>query len=233
MKNLFLITFISISNIFFTQNTCFNKNKDVIEYVNGKTFINEQWNIQFEFDSTKNVEIFQNGKIVNTFFVDSFFYLGDGHKAELLLKDKSGREKVARISCKEKVLSFNDGWAYIEKGSNSDLLYINVIGETIKIGGLEIMKNDLGKFDFETANKICSDLGNGWHLPTKAELNILHKYKGKIGGFILNQSYWSSSRSSNGSAPWSQFFGTDHTDGNTYNGGSTATLRGVRAVRKL
>ena len=62
---------------------------------------------------------------------------------------------------------------------------------TIKIGNLEIMTEDLGRMDWMEATKACADLGDGWRLPTKDELNILYENKDKIGGFAYTY-YWSS-----------------------------------------
>ncbi|MDC0339394.1 DUF1566 domain-containing protein [Flavobacteriales bacterium] len=39
----------------------------------------------------------------------------------------------------------------------------------------------------------CENLGDGWRLPTKDELNLLYENKNTIGGFVNNTSYWSSS----------------------------------------
>ena len=54
---------------------------------------------------------------------------------------------------------------------------------SIKIGELAIMTEDLGLMNWEDAKKACADLGDGWRLPTKDELNILYENKAKIGGF--------------------------------------------------
>ena len=74
----------------------------------------------------------------------------------------------------------------------------SIIGKSIKIGKLVIAQNDFsndknigGKVDWREATEACKILGNGWRLPTKAELNILFKNKDKIGGF-KNDYYWSS-----------------------------------------
>ena len=64
--------------------------------------------------------------------------------------------------------------------------------KTIKIGNLEVMTEDLGKMTWDDAKKACTDLGDGWILPTYEELKILFENKDKIGGFA-NSSYWSSS----------------------------------------
>jgi hypothetical protein len=72
--------------------------------------------------------------------------------------------------------------------------------ETIKIGNLEIMKKDIVNLESEfgadwyAAKKTCTNLGAGWRLPTKDELNVLYKNKEKIGGFNTGF-YWSSSQS--------------------------------------
>ena len=70
----------------------------------------------------------------------------------------------------------------IESESSSST--VNVEGRevsTIKIDNLEVMKEDLGKMKWDEAKKACENLGDGWRLPTKDELNILYKNKDKIG----------------------------------------------------
>ena len=92
---------------------------------------------------------------------------------------------------------------------------VNVDGRevsTIKIGtetkrrsdNLEVMTKDLGKMQWDDAVKACADLGDGWRLPTKDELNILYENKDNIGGFA-NSYYWSSTEGGNGNA-WVQYF---------------------------
>ena len=95
---------------------------------------------------------------------------------------------------------------------------------TIKIGNLEIMTEDLGKMDWLEAKQACVDLGDGWRLPTKDELNILYENKDEIGGFA-NYSYWSSTGYGNGDA-----WGQDFSKGGQYNGGRRGYLY-VRSVR--
>jgi hypothetical protein len=68
---------------------------------------------------------------------------------------------------------------------------ISIAQETVKIGSLEIMTEDLGEMNWDYAAKACSNLGNGWRLPTLEELRILFENKDKIGGFTEN-TYWSS-----------------------------------------
>jgi regulator of replication initiation timing len=55
--------------------------------------------------------------------------------------------------------------------------------KTVKIGNLEVMTKDLGKMEWDDAKRACADLGDGWRLPTRNELNILYINKDKIGGF--------------------------------------------------
>ena len=70
-------------------------------------------------------------------------------------------------------------------------LSINVFAQsTVKIGNLEVMSDDLGEMEWERAKKACKNLGDGWRLPSKHELNLLYENKEKIGGFA-NRYYWS------------------------------------------
>ncbi|MDO7609620.1 MAG: DUF1566 domain-containing protein, partial [Crocinitomicaceae bacterium] len=62
---------------------------------------------------------------------------------------------------------------------------------TVKIENLEIMAEDLGQMEWDEVNQKCAELGNGWRLPTKEELNFLYQNKETIGGFD-NYEYWSS-----------------------------------------
>ena len=103
---------------------------------------------------------------------------------------------------------------------------------TIKIGDLEVMTEDLGKImkweqsedvvdydyiEWEKARKTCENLGDGWRLPTKDELNLLYENKCKIGGFT-NNNYWGSKEDADGvfydsitGLPWGQYFGNRET----------------------
>ena len=54
------------------------------------------------------------------------------------------------------------------------------------------------------AKKACTDLGEGWRLPTKEELNYLFLNRDGITGFT-NNNYWSIA-TNNGSGAWSQNF---------------------------
>tara|TARA_B110000240_G_C13043633_1_gene260236 strand:+ start:34 stop:387 length:354 start_codon:yes stop_codon:yes gene_type:complete len=104
-------------------------------------------------------------------------------------------------------------------------LSINVFAQsTVKIGNLEVMTEDLGEMKWEEAKKACKNLGDGWRLPSKDELNLLYKNKEKIGGFLYSY-YWSSTENEFYTA-WFQYFpngGQDHF--------FKASIYGVRAVR--
>ena len=70
--------------------------------------------------------------------------------------------------------------------------YKNIIGKTIKINNLEIAQYDFPyNTDWVSAKNSCRNMGDGWRLPTRSELNILYQNKIKIGNF-KNNNYWSS-----------------------------------------
>ena len=96
---------------------------------------------------------------------------------------------------------------------------------TIKIGNLEVMTEDLGEMNWHEAKKACADLGDGWRLPTKDELNILYVNKDKIGGFA-NSLYWSSTENG-GNYAWFQHF--VYGDQNDFYKSATSYVRAVRA----
>ena len=95
---------------------------------------------------------------------------------------------------------------------------------TIKFGNLEIMTEDLGINDWYGAVKACADLGDGWRLPTKDELNILYENKDKIGGFA--NGYYRSSTEVDNDFAWTQDFNDGLQYANVKNYGTD-----VRAVR--
>lgn len=94
------------------------------------------------------------------------------------------------------------------------------------ISNLEIAKNDFSlQMNWKDANNACAELGNGWRLPTKVELNLLYQNRYIIGGFSGDNNYWSSTENGSNNA-YSLFF----VDG--YEGNSNKLARYyVRAVR--
>ena len=114
------------------------------------------------------------------------------------------------------------------------IVFIGLVGfgygqdfKTIKIGSLEVMTEDLGEMDWDEAKKACADLGDGWRLPTKDELNVLYENKDNIGGFA-GYAYWSSTESDNLHA-WGQDF---LFSGNQYGNEKSYPIY-VRAVRSF
>jgi len=74
---------------------------------------------------------------------------------------------------------------------------IKIIGEPVRIGKLEVAQNDFpNKMSWKNAKKACEDLGDGWRLPTKDELNLMYINRVAIGGFA-NYYYWSSTEIDN------------------------------------
>src|SRR5262245_21612581 len=63
--------------------------------------------------------------------------------------------------------------------------------DTVVVGQLQIMKNDLGIMTWTDATEACARLGGGWRLPTLDELVTMQASKDEIGGFA-NQLYWAS-----------------------------------------
>ena len=76
---------------------------------------------------------------------------------------------------------------------------------TVKIGNLEVMTEHLGEMKWAEAMKVCADLGDGWRLPTKRELNILYENKGKIWVYTMPcGDHWSSTWTTISATAWYQ-----------------------------
>ena len=103
----------------------------------------------------------------------------------------------------------------------------SIIGRSITLDNLEVAENDFPKkMIWNDAVKACSDLGNGWRLPTKYELNFMYLNKDKIGGFA-DRNYWSSTEHLDYSAWWQYFYnGYQYYD---YRKDYDATVRAVRS----
>lgn len=97
--------------------------------------------------------------------------------------------------------------------------------KTVKIGNLEVMAEDIeGTIHWYQASKVCADLGDGWRLPTKEELNTLYKNKDKIGGFV-NSYYWSSTAYDSNKAFEQNFLNGSQNVGLKVNGGYARAVR--------
>ena len=82
------------------------------------------------------------------------------------------------------------------------------------------------KYNFEGAVEACKRLGEGWRLPTRAELLLMHENKDEIKGFA-SDNYWSSTEAGNYYA-WGQYF----LSGNQYFS-YKSNFYYVRAVRNI
>jgi len=90
----------------------------------------------------------------------------------------------------------------------------------------EVYPEDLGEHNWKDAKKLCEELGDGWRLPTKEELNLIWLNRESIGGFAA-AFYWSSGEC-NSNYAWGQYFGNGAQD---Y--GSKLITYYVRAVRDI
>jgi hypothetical protein len=185
-------------------------------YVIDKTFESKDGQISIKFNTSQAT--LKAGSSTFNYMYDKFSY-GSGYKGVIEMTELSGEGGLKMyVSCKEKMMTDNKGTLLYEEGTISNSSSSNssvkkgTIGNssssnsTVKIGNLEVMTKDLGEMNWDDAMKACADLGDGWRLPTKEELNILYQNKDKIGGFA-NSLYWSSTEGHNGYA-WRQGFNT-------------------------
>ena len=68
----------------------------------------------------------------------------------------------------------------------------------------EVYPNDLGQMTWDDAMNACDGLGDGWRLPTRLELLLMHINQDGLGGFANNY-YWSSTED-DGYSAWGQGF---------------------------
>ena len=92
----------------------------------------------------------------------------------------------------------------------------------------EVYPTDLGKMKWNEAKKACTDLGDGWRLPTRLELLLMYNNQDELGGFA-SSNYRSSTEYGNGTA-WIQNFFNGYQDylDKDVNG----YVRAVRDIRK-
>jgi hypothetical protein len=80
-----------------------------------------------------------------------------------------------------------------------------IIGTTYKLDSIEIAQYDLPtEVTWYNAKRECKELGKGWRLPTKNELDKMYNNKDLIGNFV-NTNYWSST-DYNSDYAWMQVF---------------------------
>jgi hypothetical protein len=79
----------------------------------------------------------------------------------------------------------------------------NIIGKTTKIGNIEVAEKDLPKkYTWERATELVSLLGNGWRLPTVAELQAIAPESKSLGMGEQGPFYWSSEEKNAQKALW-------------------------------
>ena len=101
-----------------------------------------------------------------------------------------------------------------------------IIDNPVKVDNLLVANHDFPDLmNWVDAKKACSELGKGWRLPNKNELNILYKNRILIGGFE-DVNYWSSTEHAIGA--WLQFFAM----GSQHNSGKASKFK-VRAVKSI
>jgi hypothetical protein len=92
----------------------------------------------------------------------------------------------------------------------------------------EVYHTDLEEMSWYQAKEACANLGNGWRLPTKDEINLIYENKDMLGGFV-GGNYWSSTECLYNYA-WGQYFNNGLQ--NYYYKGSEYNVRAVRAITK-
>lgn len=106
-----------------------------------------------------------------------------------------------------------------------------VIGTTIMINNLEVAQFDFAQqMDWDLAKLACEALGDGWRLPTKKELNVLHRNQSKVWGSERGgKGIWSSTEEYSNKMAWILRGGGDGNQETIYKGRSAY----VRAVRSF
>ena len=108
----------------------------------------------------------------------------------------------------------------------------SIIGNTIKINGLEIAEYDLPKnLNWFDANQKAIELGDGWRLPDWEELDTIIQHKTEIPNIKFNEIYWSSFSCNENQAHYhivKDFNYYDLIDNRCYNKGNLFYVRLVR-----
>ena len=104
-----------------------------------------------------------------------------------------------------------------------------IIGNPKKLQNLEVAQFDFSdKMNWTDAKAASEELGNGWRLPSKDELNILYENIDKRGNF-KGAYYWSSTEADKSDFAWCQdiIFGTQK---DYYNKNNTLSVRAIKLV---
>ena len=141
------------------------------------------------------------------------------------------------VDCRQNVIIDEKSYTTFSSDSNNEGSSTNsdnsgIIGTPIKIGNLEVAQFDFpDEMNLSDAKAACSELGNGWRLPTKDELNTLYENQDQIGGFTHNcyaRDHWSSTEGGNFGGAWHQYF----RNGLQYSGFADNVIH-VRAVKTI
>jgi hypothetical protein len=94
---------------------------------------------------------------------------------------------------------------------------------------LQVANQDFSlEMTWPEAKKACNDLGNGWRLPTKEELEAMYTQLHKKGlGPFQSNNYWSSAEVDYNDAWFFSFFAGWHS---SYSKNETSYVRAVRAL---
>jgi hypothetical protein len=105
-----------------------------------------------------------------------------------------------------------------------------VIGTTIMINNLEVAQFDFAQqMDWDLAKLACEALGDGWRLPTKKELSVLHRNQSKVwGSERRSNGIWSSTEEFSNKMAWILSGGSDGNLETIYKG-KNAKVRAVRS----
>lgn len=106
--------------------------------------------------------------------------------------------------------------------------------QTIKIGKVEVMSEDVGVMSWELAKERAAKLGSGWRLPTIEELKLIFKRKDKLGNFMKDSyyaNYLSSSVIAINAEGEDKFLVLNFRTGQVEKGALTLQMYNVRLVR--
>lgn len=97
----------------------------------------------------------------------------------------------------QNAIEFKEAISIIEHAVNKTFSKVEKIALNYSILvdeiALEVYHSDLGKMSWDEAKMACNDLGEGWRLPSKEELEQMHiQLHAKNKGNFQNDYYWSS-----------------------------------------
>jgi len=96
-------------------------------------------------------------------------------------------------------------------------------------GQFEVGDKDLGTMNWLDARKACMEIGKGWRLPTKEELNLIYFNKNKMGVFVKDN-YWTDEEGYSFDVAWCQNFDTG--DQNSFPKINKNQTRPVRSINQ-